>query len=345
MGRRVKVVNLLVDTYGNYLGINRGCIILRDKNKKDQKFPLFEAEIGEVVLTSGNMVSTGALTALGFWGIDVLIATKVGRPIAMLKNLEDDAHVNTRISQYEAIKNGKGAEIAKQIVTSKLLSQNQLLRKYGLRQHDVIGVKEAIKGIETTDSKMLRRKLINVEGKFSQRYFEQVFKLFPADLQPTRRRGFQAYDAINNLFNLAYELLYWKCYRATSKAHLEPHLGFLHILMYNRPSLVCDFEELYRYLIDDYLLSYCQKLTTKDFCAKTETFNGKKGKRIYLNKIKNRELINNLYNFFRSEVIVPRMNRGAKQELESLINEEAFQLAKYLRGEKAQWIPRIVQLG
>jgi CRISPR/Cas system-associated endonuclease Cas1 len=71
--------------------MDKGCVILRDKNKKEQKYPLFEAEIGEVVLTSGNMVSTGALSALGFWGMDVLIATRNGRPIAALKNLEDDS--------------------------------------------------------------------------------------------------------------------------------------------------------------------------------------------------------------------------------------------------------------
>jgi len=82
MGRAVKVVDLVVHTYGNYLGIEKGCLVLRDKNKKEKKYPLFEAEIGEVVLTSGNLVSTGALSALGFWGIDELIATRNGRPIA-----------------------------------------------------------------------------------------------------------------------------------------------------------------------------------------------------------------------------------------------------------------------
>jgi hypothetical protein len=54
VGRRSKVVNILVDTYGNYLGTDKGCVILRDKTKKEQKYPLFEAEIGEIVLTSGN---------------------------------------------------------------------------------------------------------------------------------------------------------------------------------------------------------------------------------------------------------------------------------------------------
>ena len=107
MGRQVKVVNVLVNTFGNYLGMNRGCIVLRDKEKNEKRYPLFEEDIGEVVLTSGNMVSTGALSALGFWGVDVLIATHNGRPIAMMNRLDDDSHVETRIAQYEALKNAK----------------------------------------------------------------------------------------------------------------------------------------------------------------------------------------------------------------------------------------------
>ena len=66
MGRRQKVVNLVVHTYGNYLKMDNGCIVLRDKEQKEQKYPLFDSEIGEIVLTSGNLVSTGALSCLGF---------------------------------------------------------------------------------------------------------------------------------------------------------------------------------------------------------------------------------------------------------------------------------------
>jgi CRISPR-associated endonuclease Cas1 len=344
MGKRAKVVNLVVDTYGNYLGMDKGCIILRDKNRKEQKYPLFEAEIGEIVLTSGNLVSTGALTSLGFWGIDVLIATRNGRPIATLKNLEDDSHVKVRISQYEALKNGKGIDIARQIVIAKILGQNQILKKYGLRQHDVMRAKETISGTEITDLTLLRKKLTNIEGRFTRYYFGQIFQLFPLNLRPENRRGFQAYDGINNLFNLAYELLFWKCYRALSKSHLETHLGYLHVLRRGRPSLVCDFEEIYRYLIDDFLTGYSQKLKPKDFTAKTEMFNEKKGKRIYLNKTETNELTNKLHDHFRSVVNVPRIKMGKRQEIESLINEEAFLLARYLIGEKPQWTPRIAEL-
>jgi CRISPR-associated endonuclease Cas1 len=148
------------------------------------------------------------------------------------------------------LKTARGLDIAKHIVTTKLVSQNQVLKKYGLRQHDLMSAKEAINETNFSDLNQLRKRLINIEGRFTRRYFEQIFQLFPFDLQPERRRSFQTYDGTNNLFNLAYELLFWKCYRALSKAHLETHLGFVHILLYGRPSLVCDFEELYRYLVE-----------------------------------------------------------------------------------------------
>jgi len=183
-----------------------------------------------------------------------------------------------------------------------------------------------------------------LEGKYGEHYFNQIFTLFPKKLRPRRRSKFKAYDGINNTFNLAYMLLFWKCYRALVKAHLEPYLGFLHNIQYGRPSLVCDFVELYRHLVDDFLIGYCQKLKPKDFKAKTENmgFKGKKkGKRIYLKKSLTDDLTNKLQDYFRRTVRIPRMKVGRKQELETLIDEEALLLGKYLRDERKEWIPRI----
>ena len=115
-----KVTKLVVDSFGSFLGMEKGCIVLRDRKGKTTKYPLFETEIGEVVLQSGNLVSTGVLSALGFWQIDVLVTTRNGYPIAMLKNLEDDSHVKTRICQYEALRNGKASYLARQFVIGKV---------------------------------------------------------------------------------------------------------------------------------------------------------------------------------------------------------------------------------
>lgn len=300
---------------------------------------MFEEEIGEVVLQSGNLVSTGVLSALGFWQIDVLVTTRNGYPIAVLKNLEDDSHVKTRICQYESLKNGKALYLAKQFVIGKIEGQNLLLNKYGLEANQFLG--RMVDAVRESDLKRLRSRLLQLEGKQGDYYFRQIFQLFPEKLRPTNRIGFKAYDGLNNTFNLAYTLLFWKCYRALIKAHLEPYLGFLHNLRFGRPSLVCDFVELYRHLADDFVIQFCQELKAKDFIAKTETFNNKKGKRIYLNHSLTNDLTDRLHNYFRRDVRIPRIKRGEKQELETLINEEAMLLGKYLRDERGSWIPRI----
>lgn len=161
-------------------------------------------------------------------------------------------------------------------------------------------------------------------------------------LVPSSRKTFHAYDGLNNLFNLAYELLFWKCFRALLKAHLETHLGFVHTLFFERPSLVCDFQELYRYLVDDFLIGLSRSLKASDFKARPETFKGKAGKRMYMDKKRTDALTEQLHGYFQKKVEVPRFRHGYRQEIESLINEEAILLALYIRNKSREWMPRIV---
>lgn len=181
------------------------------------------------------------------------------------------------------------------------------------------------------------------ESKFSKHYFKHILTLFPKSLRPQGRRTFHASDGLNKLFNLAYELLQWRVHRALVNAKLEPYLGFLHSMQYGKPSLVCDFQEVYRHLIDDFLIEYCSKIKQNDFVVKTEDITRKKrGKRVYLNNAKTKGMMKALNTFFESYVHVPRVRMGDQQTLETLINEEALLFAKYLRQERKQWIPRIV---
>ena len=56
------------------------------------------------------------------------------------------------------------------------------------------------------------------------------------------------------------------------------------------------------------------------------------------------EFIKRLNAYFESKVEIPRMKVGKGQKLETLIDEEALLLAKYLRDEKKSWVPRIAIL-
>ncbi|MBQ04399.1 hypothetical protein CL673_06795 [Candidatus Bathyarchaeota archaeon] len=51
-----------------------------------------------------------------------------------------------------------------------------------------------------------------------------------------------------------------------------------------------------------------------------------------------------LDDFFMSKVDIPLIRHGKRQRIETLINEEALLLAKYLRDERKEWTPRIAAL-
>jgi len=68
------------------------------------------------------------------------------------------------------------------------------------------------------------------------------------------------------------------------------------------------------------------------------------GKREYLNGSRTRELVGSLDEMFEGWVEVPRIRHGSRQTLETLINEEALLLAKYLRDENKIWIPRVASM-
>jgi len=343
--RKARIQKIILNGYGSILRMEKGCYVVQDtKEKKIKKYPVFDAEIGEVVLKSGNTVTVGALASLSFWEIDTMIMTRRGKPIAMLKSLEYDTHVKTRLCQYEAYNNHKAFYIAKQIVTAKIRGQNTVLMKHGLetihsRMEDF---EDRVNHIKTDNLMLLRKKLLAIEYQYTKNYFNQIFQLFPKWLKPEVRRTWKAYDGLNNTFNLAYEILKWKVHIALIKAKLEPYLGFLHSLQRSMPSMVCDFQELYRYLIDNFLIAYCKELRKKDFTIKMMNFSNKrKGKRQFLRDSKAKVLVDSLYKYFTRIVEIPRIRRGQKQKMETLINEEALLFAKYLRGERETWIPRI----
>ena len=126
-----------------------------------------------------------------------------------------------------------------------------------------------------------------------------------------------------------------------TKAKLEPYLVFLHSLQHGKPSLVCDLQDVYRYLIDDYLIERGQKLHKKDFVVVTDfMMRLKMGKRIHLCEYEADSLADGLNGLFNRMVDTPRIRHGDKQTLDTLISEEALLLAKFLRNEKKEWVPR-----
>lgn len=78
---------------------------------------------------------------------------------------------------------------------------------------------------------------------------------------------------------------------------------------------------------------------------KSEVLSRKRqGKREYVNRVQTKDLMKRLHRFFECTVDVPRVRIGKRQTIETLISEEALLFAKFLRGERATWIPRVAVL-
>ena len=48
-----------------------------------------------------------------------------------------------------------------------------------------------------------------------------------------------------------------------------------------------------------------------------------------------------LNDYFDTKIEVPLIRQGKRQRIETLMNEEALILAKYIRNESKNWVPRI----
>jgi CRISPR-associated protein Cas1 len=335
--RKGRTVKIYLTDRGEYLGFRGNEFFINDKNRKEKgSWDIEHKEIGEIVLKAGNLVSTNALETALEWKISVLLTRWNGEPLGMIKALDDDSHVKTRLCQYESVNNGLGLKIAKKIVYAKLKGQNEVLRKYGFRQFDLMRIKE---GIEKAGD---RQALLTLEGHAGLKYFQNVFSLFPEWLRVEHRRTQGTFDALNNLFNFGYSILFWKCYSAVLKAKLEAYLGFLHSVQVGKPSLVCDLQELYRYIIDDSIIQFGKDSRKTAF--RRVYFGKPKYPRLFLKSEKNREFEKFLHGCFSAKVEIPRIRHGKRQTVETLINEETLLLAEYLRNEVKEWNPRIVNL-
>jgi CRISP-associated protein Cas1 len=341
-----KTLKISVSEYGSYLGKAEGCFELRNKDKKTERYPYFRKEIGEAVLKSGSYVSVDALVDLALWNIDTYIVTRRNRVVALLKNVEDDSHVETRLCQYQAVLDEqKCIDIAKQFIIAKIKGQNSVLKKHKLdTSRNLLSILQ-LENIKFENLKLTRRKLMAIESHNAKDYFSQIFKLFPEKIRPETRETYRAYEGLNNVFNFAYYVLECRIHKALLKAKLEPYLGFLHSVQHGKPSLVCDFQELYRYLIDDFLIERCQKLRKKDFVLVTDfMMHLKMGKKIHLKEYETDSLADDLNAFFDRMVNVERIKVGNWQTIDTLISEEALLFAKYLRHERKEWILRTVNV-
>lgn len=116
-------------------------------------------------------------------------------------------------------------------------------------------------------------------------------------------------------------------------AHLDPYLGYLHSIQFAKPSLVCDIQEIFRSLIDEFLINYSQRLTKESF--------EHRGERMFLKQKESYKLIKTInQQLFDKRIEHQRIKKyGKHSKIRTAMREEAVMSGQYLRDEKESYEP------
>jgi len=325
---------LVIEGFGNYVGSTNTDYCIRRKDSSQRMAP--HSNVRELIVPTGNTVSTKALAWASIYNAKVLITSQVGRPLGVVVPIGYDNKAHIRIEQYRAYDDKRGATIAKTLVKSKLEAQASLLRKHGSDLNLDIFVRRLEKISAHSDNDNLRRNLLGIEGFTTKLYKKELAKLLPKTLRFEFQESYKSLYPMNNVFNLAYEVLNWQLWSSCLDAGLDPYVGFMHTIRHGRPSLICDLIEPYGPMIDDFLLMITRELGSSDTIVRMEY--GKP--RIFLNHRASSTLVSNVKSLLNWAVKKPRRRGyGFKARIITVIDDDIHALAVYMLKEKDEWTP------
>lgn len=93
----------------------------------------------------------------------------------------------------------------------------------------------------------------------------------------------------------------------------------------------CDIQEVFRALIEDFLIEYHQNIEPESF--------EEKAKRAFLKQEEKLKMILELNQLFKKKVPYNRRNYSKTSTIQTIIKEETIKLAQYVRGSKSMYAP------
>ncbi len=237
-----KQIILALLSHGEKLSFRNDNIIIKDANGivKHQStcyrlFALFI--VGHVTITSGLL-----MRAEKFKYTIVLMSHSL-RPYAGWP-AKTEGNVLLRKKQY----NYDGSELARHLVTNKLLNQLQTLKKIRSKE---LQLRDAIKHIEDYKKRLEKpdlemQSILGIEGIAGRVYFQALFK----EAGWKTRRPRTKIDMVNTLLDIGYTLLFNFVEALLNLYGFDIYQGVYHQQFYQRKSLVCDLIEPFRPIID-----------------------------------------------------------------------------------------------
>lgn len=327
-------MELYLNTYGSYLRRKNGLFEVQiDKVKKQ-----FSAEkISSIIISNAALITTDAIQLALEYNIDILFLDEYGDAYGRIwfPKLGSTTLIRRKLLTYT--EEEAGLEAIQYWMLRKMYNQYQFIelllsKRTNIKQsyqENLSRIRQLMRKVYECSGTLSTSSgsLMGWEGNTSKIYFTILSELIPERFHFEGRSSRPAKDAFNAFLNYGYGVLYGKVEKALIIAGLDPYIGLLHADNYNKKSLVFDFIEPYRYLIDQTVFYMFSRHKVNE----THTDNIKNG--VSLNTNGKQLLLPMLLETFDEKV---RFKNKNNKRID-LIQLEAHAFANYLIGKRTDY--------
>lgn len=225
---------------------------------------LHPKDIDSITISKSATITSDAILLAIENEIDVFFVDSLGHPIGKIWSIKYGSISTIRQKQIEFLYSPRSVQWVKELIIEKINNQITILYSLiaepepnpshinlinttvkALKEH--IHQIQAIKGDLVSD---IAPSLRGWEGAASRKYFQTIMHFIPEPYKTNKRTLHPPEDPFNATLSYLYGILYSRCEAALIKAGLDPYIGIFHRDNYNRPALVFDFIEKFRYWAD-----------------------------------------------------------------------------------------------
>lgn len=333
-------MQIYLNTYGTYLHVKDDMFEIKipGNGSEPTKQHIAAHKISSIVMSTSGALSTDAVMLALKNNIDIIFTKPDGHPMGRIWHSKLGSTTKIRKAQLEASLGKQAVIFTKAWITEKMTNQLEFIKD--LKKHrpqmavylnDKIERIEnliiSVDKLETEKIEEIADTIRGLEGTAGRLYFETINYVLPEQYQFNGRSMRPAKDSFNAFLNYGFGVLYSRIEKSLMLAGLDPYVGFLHRDDYNQKSMVYDFIEPYRIMVETTVFRlFSAKKVNK--AHTDEITNG-----ITLNKEGKELLIFALNGYMESETI---RYKGRNQTRANAMQQDAHQFANCLIGNKTE---------
>ena len=258
-------MKLIIEGYNKSLHKRDNQLLIKEKDVEIDKIKIDKIE--DILIIGKGSISFDALRLISQNNIKLMSMDYYGN-INYVLEYPIYENIFLKKQQYKFSESYKCLILASKMIKSKILNQKYTIKTLNKRKNissiknNEIKINECIKEIENlkfTSRNIVQKsklKIMGIEGKASNEYWNAITKLLPKEFGFEGRNKSNPFDITNAMLNYGYAILASQITKNLVLNGLDPFCGFLHFDRDKRTSLTFDLiEEFRQQLVDKVIFS------------------------------------------------------------------------------------------